>query len=140
MVEQDEIVKRAAIPRRQSSYGQDADVALCAEIVFKICFGVAKRHVMLFEQLVYLETTLELEQPAHLSLRQCTGPIRLNGDRLESSSGDIIPSTLERGRNVVRQVYGDLHGGSIVPPVHREHYRMTCEQVGWRRCPDTTQV
>ena len=33
-----------------------------AEIVFEIRFGVAKRHVVLLEQRVYLEASLELKE------------------------------------------------------------------------------
>ena len=54
-----------------------------AEIVFKIRFGVPKRYAMLLEQLVNLETALELKEPPNLSLGQRTGSIRLNGDRFE---------------------------------------------------------
>jgi hypothetical protein len=65
---------------------------------------------MLLEQLVYVETAFELKKAPNLSLRQRTGPIRLNGDRLERASRNIVPLPLERCRNVIRQVYGDLHG------------------------------
>jgi hypothetical protein len=35
-----------------------------SEIVFEIRFGVAKRDVVLLEQRVYLEASLELKEPA----------------------------------------------------------------------------
>ena len=71
-----------------------------AEIVFEIRFGVAKRHVVLLEQRVYLEASLELKEPTDLGLCQGAGAIPLNGDRLERPSRDVVPSTVERRRHI----------------------------------------
>jgi hypothetical protein len=102
VIKQDEVVERDRCPRQRSSAGQDAEVALRAEIVFEIRFCVTKRYVMLLEQLVYLETTLELKKAPNLGLRQRTGPIRLNGDHLERAPWNVVPSALERRRHVIR--------------------------------------
>ena len=71
-----------------------------AEIVFEIYFGIAKRHAVILEQRVYLEVSLELKEPADLSLRQGADAIPLNGDRLERPSWDVVPSTSERRRHI----------------------------------------
>lgn len=60
---------------------QDAELPMCAEIVFEVCLGVAKPHVMLLEQHVHLETSVELKEAADLSLSQRTGPVALDGNR-----------------------------------------------------------
>jgi hypothetical protein len=73
-----------------------------AEIVFEIYFRIAKWHAVLLEQRVYLEASLELKEPADLSLRQGADAIPLNGDRLERPSRDIVPSTSERRRHIFR--------------------------------------
>src|SRR3984893_7903035 len=87
-------------PRRRSSSGEDAELAMRAEIVFEIYFGIAKWQRVLLEHRVYLETSLELKEPADLSLRQGADAIPLNGDRLEQTSRDVVPSTSERGRHI----------------------------------------
>ena len=56
---------------------------LCAEIVFQIGFRVAKRHVVLLEERVHVEASLKVKEPTDLCLRQGSGPIALNRDRLE---------------------------------------------------------
>ena len=71
-----------------------------AEIVFEIYFGIAKWHAVLLEQRVYLEASLELKEPADLSLRQGADAIPLNGDRLERPSRDVAPSPSERRRHI----------------------------------------
>jgi hypothetical protein len=45
-----------------SSSREDAELAMHAEIVFEIYFGIAKRHAVLLEQRVYLEASLELKE------------------------------------------------------------------------------
>jgi hypothetical protein len=77
-----------------------------AEIVFEIYFGIAKWHAVLLEQRVYLEASLELKEPADLSLRQGADAIPLNGDGFERPSRDVVPSTLSAadtssGRSIV---------------------------------------
>jgi len=42
---------------------------LCAEIVFKIGFRVAKRHVVLLEERVHVEASLKVKEPTDLCLR-----------------------------------------------------------------------
>ena len=74
---------------------------MCAQIVFQSCFGVAKGHIVLLEQCVHLEAGRELEQPADLCLGQRTGPVPLDGNRLERPSRDIVPSVLERRRDIL---------------------------------------
>src|SRR5579864_4402895 len=83
-----------------------------AEIVFEIYFGIAKWHAVLLEQRVYLEASLELKEPADLSLRQGADAIPLDGDRLKRPSRDVVPSHSERRRHIFGQVDSDLHGDS----------------------------
>jgi len=85
-----------------------------AEIVFEIYFGIAKWHAVLLEQRVYLEASLELKEPADLSLRQGADAIPLNGDRLKRPSRDVVPSPSERRRHIFGQVDSDLHGELIL--------------------------
>ncbi len=83
------------------------------EIFFEIRFGVAKAHAMFLEQLMNLEATLNLKDPKSLSFRQRAGPVALDGNCLEAASWDVVPSTLERRRDILRQVDGDLHDDCI---------------------------
>lgn len=86
------------------------------EVIFEICLGVTKRYLMLLEQRVKMKACLQLQDPTDLGFGQGTRAIPLNGDRLEGSSRHIVPSALEGGGNILRQLYGDLHG---VPSFYR---------------------
>jgi hypothetical protein len=90
------------LPRRRSSSGEDAELAMRTEIVLEIYFGIAKWHAMLLEQCLYFEASLELKETTDPSLRQGVDAIPLNGDRLEPPSRDVVPSTSERRRHIFR--------------------------------------
>jgi hypothetical protein len=110
VVEQNEVVQRAAVGDDDSSAGQNAKLAMRREVVFDIRLRVAKRHVMLLEQRVYLKASVQFEEPTDLSLGKPTSPIALNGDGFERAPRYVVTLRLEGGRNVLWQLGCDLHG------------------------------
>jgi hypothetical protein len=79
---------------------------MCAEIVFEICFGIAKRHMVLLKQRVYLEASFEVQEPTDLCLRQGTSPIAstaiASSERLGTSSHrPLSAADTSSGRSIV---------------------------------------
>ena len=72
------------------------------EVVFDIRLRVAKRHVMLLQQRVYLKASVQFEEPADLSLGEPTSTIALNGDGFERrvSEDDFLEKIAEYRREL----------------------------------------
>ena len=101
------------------------------EVVFDIRLCVAKRHVMLLEQRVYLKASVQFEEPADLSLGEPTSPIALNGDGFERAPRYVVPLRFEGGRNVLWQLDRDLYG--LSSSFYRR--RGPARALEWPLCP-----
>jgi len=65
------------------------------EVVVKVRLRVPKGNAAFLQEGVNLKPRLEAEQTAHLALRQCAGPITVDGKRFEHMSGQIPPMAFE---------------------------------------------
>ena len=82
------------------------------------------KNPMFLEKRVHLEARLHFKEPADLRFCQGARPIAFNGDRLERSSRDVVPSTLECRRHIIGQVDSDLHGDSHFSALRRIQRRL----------------